>query len=280
MKRILAVLMLSIVCISCIYAAPKDRDSGIIWAATPIMGVDIADKHTSNYVWRNMSVNSDYETVVYTSTNSVVRQGGYWIVDSTAIVQEIKKLNQFVNVSGSSITIASVNTNVHVVIASGTIDQVSSGTVSVIGNVDTSISTGVISIAGNVAISSAGVFPLGDFNFNLKNSSIAVHNLGNSDVTVANIVQTYSSFSSSNTPSNEVGTVLTGSGVLHGIVVNTIGVGSTITVYDNTTNSGKKLCTVATTSLVPLLLYDAAVTNGITYESTGATPADITILWR
>jgi hypothetical protein len=273
MKRILAVLMLSVVGVSCIYAAPKDRDSGIIWAATPIMGVDIADKHTSNYVWRNMSVNSDYETVVYTSTNSVVRQGGYWAV----------------------------------VIASGTIDQVSSGTVSIIGDVDTSVSTGVISIVGNVAVSSAGVYALGDFNFNLNNSSIAVHNLGNSDVTVstghitidgisqvdivgssisilgnvnttvANTVQTYSSWLSSNTATDETATVITGAGVLHGVSINTGGTLSTVTIYDNTTATDKKICTIDTATR-GTVIYDAGLTIGLTYVTIGQ--ADITILYK
>jgi len=95
-----------------------------------------------------------------------------------------------------------------------------------------------------------------------------------------NSILNYTSWLSSNTPSNETGTLITGSGVFHGIVVNTAGVGSSVVVYDNTSVAGKKLGTIYTATDGLNVFPDAEFSTGLTYITSGATPADITILWK
>jgi hypothetical protein len=218
-------------------------------------------------------------SVTIVGNNSIYVTTAAPVVQASDFTVNLGSANRVDVVNGGEITISSVNTNVPVVIASGTIDQISSGTVSIIGNVGTSISTGIVSIIGDVSVSSAGVYILGDISVsNISSGSVSI--LGNVNTTVANTVQTYSSWLSSNTPSDEVGTLVTGAGVFHGVSVNTGGTNSTVTIYDNTTNTGKKLGTINTVSAGTNVIPDAAYSIGLTYETASGGAADITILWR
>lgn len=71
-----------------------------------------------------------------------------------------------------------------------------------------------------------------------------------------------------------------GAGVLHAIVVNTQGVSGTITIWDNTTNSGTKIGIItlgsAVTADAGTYLYDVAFLTGLTITTAVAT-SDITI---
>jgi hypothetical protein len=300
MKRILAVLMLSVVGVSCIYAAPKDRNSGIIWSATPMMGVDLADKNTSNYVWRNVSVNSDYETIVFTSTNSVVKQGGYWIVDSSSIVQEIKNsthvaqsntylINIDTNTSATNAYIQTVST-LSALSAANLRELIGETTNNFRQNQFANVSGSSITIGGNSSVYVATAVPVvqsGYWGTDSTSTVQAIKDLlaeATSQFKAGQLIgntsfQAYTVNDSSNTPSNEVGTIVTGSGIFVGVTINTAGVGSTVKVYDNTTNSGKTFCNIDTTSK-GTTFYNVGAYIGITYESAGATPADITILYK
>lgn len=78
-------------------------------------------------------------------------------------------------------------------------------------------------------------------------------------------------------------TLKTGSGVLHGIVVNTPIASATITIYDNTTATGTKIGTVTLPGTLLAqgpggAIYDAAFTKGLTVVTTGT--VDITVLYQ
>lgn len=86
-----------------------------------------------------------------------------------------------------------------------------------------------------------------------------------------------------NIATNTTTTVKTGYGVLDGITINTAGgSGSTITVYDNTTNSGTKIATMDGTSAVGTrVLYNGVFKTGLTVVTGGGTPApDITVAYH
>lgn len=68
-------------------------------------------------------------------------------------------------------------------------------------------------------------------------------------------------------------------GVLVRIIVNTVGAGSTLTIYDNTAGSGTKIGTM-TTAIQCSHTFDVTCATGITVVSASGTPADITIVWR
>ena len=72
-------------------------------------------------------------------------------------------------------------------------------------------------------------------------------------------------------------TVLSGSGVLHSIVI-TDSVASAITVYDNTAGSGTVIALFAASTLEGTFLFDVAVGTGITVVTVGA--SDITVTYR
>jgi hypothetical protein len=76
-------------------------------------------------------------------------------------------------------------------------------------------------------------------------------------------------------------TAKTGSGVLHGIVINKAGSADTLTVYDNTAGSGTTIGTITVTSSVNFVfLYDVAFSTGLTVVSGGTTAGDYTVIWR
>lgn len=67
-----------------------------------------------------------------------------------------------------------------------------------------------------------------------------------------------------------------GAGVLRSINVNTKGITSTATVYDNTAGSGTVLAVIDTT-LGENIIYDIAFTTGLTVVTGGGSPADLTV---
>lgn len=68
-------------------------------------------------------------------------------------------------------------------------------------------------------------------------------------------------------------------GLFAGISVNTAGVTSSATVYNNTTCTGAVIGTFSTLAQV-VLNVGAIATTGICVTTAGGTPADITILWQ
>jgi hypothetical protein len=71
--------------------------------------------------------------------------------------------------------------------------------------------------------------------------------------------------------------VVSGSGIFHGISVNTAGTTTTATFYDGTDNTGTKLATVDTTSKGSIF-YDAGFITGLFVIISVTTPADVTIM--
>lgn len=69
------------------------------------------------------------------------------------------------------------------------------------------------------------------------------------------------------------------SGVFTGISVNTVGVTSSVIVYNNTTCTGTKIGTYSTIAQV-VLNVNALATTGICVTTAGGTPADITVLYQ
>ena len=74
--------------------------------------------------------------------------------------------------------------------------------------------------------------------------------------------------------------IKTGPGVLAGFTVNTVGVTSSITFYDGTDTTGKKLGTYTTLALADRDCQQRAFTNGLFAVLAGGTPADVTITYR
>jgi len=69
-------------------------------------------------------------------------------------------------------------------------------------------------------------------------------------------------------------------GVLERICVNTVGAGSTITLYDNASAaSGTKIGTL-TSAIQGSLTYNVAFSNGLVAVTASGTPADITFVYR
>jgi hypothetical protein len=68
----------------------------------------------------------------------------------------------------------------------------------------------------------------------------------------------------------------TGSGVLHSVVVNTLGTTPTIQLWDNTAASGNKIGFITPTA-PGTFLYDATFNTGLTVTTTGTVTADITV---
>lgn len=68
-------------------------------------------------------------------------------------------------------------------------------------------------------------------------------------------------------------------GVLVRIIVNTVGAGSTLTIYNNTAGSGAKVGTM-TTAIQGSYEFNVACSVGITVVSASGTAADITVVYR
>ena len=73
--------------------------------------------------------------------------------------------------------------------------------------------------------------------------------------------------------------VKSGAGVLARINVNTLGSGSTMTIYDNTAASGTVIA-VMTSALQTSQTFDVAFATGCTIVTSGGTAADLTVVWR
>jgi len=86
-------------------------------------------------------------------------------------------------------------------------------------------------------------------------------------------------YAAANIPTNTTTVVKSGSGLLHSVIINTRGVATTVTLYDNTAGSGTKLATIDTTLSTTSFLYDIGFRNGLTAVTAGTTPADLTITW-
>lgn len=73
--------------------------------------------------------------------------------------------------------------------------------------------------------------------------------------------------------------VKTGSGTLLSVVVNTGGASSTLTLYDGTSTSGKKLATMATATSAVSLPYNLKFSTGLFAVTANGTAADITVVY-
>lgn len=96
---------------------------------------------------------------------------------------------------------------------------------------------------------------------------------------VTNPVFTEESFLFSNIKTNTTTVVKSGAGILHSIVVNTLGlVASSVIIYDNTAGSGTTIGTINTLTLSGSFIYDLAFATGLTIVTTGG--VDITVTYR
>lgn len=91
------------------------------------------------------------------------------------------------------------------------------------------------------------------------------------------VAQIASSFA--NVATNTTLTIKSGAGALDAVCVNSGGVTSGATVYDNTSASGAKIATLQTGAQV-CLRYGLAFINGLTIITTGLTAADITVIYK
>jgi hypothetical protein len=88
-------------------------------------------------------------------------------------------------------------------------------------------------------------------------------------------------YSASNLTTNTTTTLKTGAGLVHCLAVNTGGVTSTATLYDNVAGSGTKLGTVATTTAGVTVCSDVKFATGLTVVTAGGgAAADLTVGWR
>lgn len=85
-----------------------------------------------------------------------------------------------------------------------------------------------------------------------------------------------------NIATNTTTAVLSGSGTLDSIVINTTGAtANTITVYDNTAGSGTKIATIdGTTASGTRIIFNVKVSTGITVVTASGTAANITVVYR
>ena len=96
-------------------------------------------------------------------------------------------------------------------------------------------------------------------------------------VQLVGTAQSASDFANEGT--NDTVTLVTGSGSLVSVQVNIAGVTSDITLYDSLTGSGTVIAVIDTTT-TGLYQYNAAFSTGLTYVTTGGTPANVTIMYR
>ncbi len=75
--------------------------------------------------------------------------------------------------------------------------------------------------------------------------------------------------------------LLTGTGVLHTVCINTKGSSSnTLTLWDSTASSGAGIAVIDTTAAVGCLLYDVAFTTGLRAVVAAGGAADVTLSYR
>jgi hypothetical protein len=92
--------------------------------------------------------------------------------------------------------------------------------------------------------------------------------------------QTPQAFEYKNITTDTTTTLKTGPGYLHTICINTPAATGTVTIFDNTTNSGTKIGTITSfASTVGCLTYDVAFWTGLTVVTATAAP-DLTVTFR
>jgi hypothetical protein len=91
----------------------------------------------------------------------------------------------------------------------------------------------------------------------------------------------YPVFLSSHITTNATTAILTGAGVVHTVCVNGKGAtGNIATVYDSLAASGTVIGILDTTAAVGCLLYDRALTTGLTVVTGTGTAPDLTVTYR
>ncbi len=87
-------------------------------------------------------------------------------------------------------------------------------------------------------------------------------------------------FAYKNITTDATTTLKSGPGYLHTVCVNTPAATGTITIFDNTTNSGTKIGTITSfASVGGCFTYDVAFWTGLTVVTATATP-DVTVSFR
>lgn len=107
---------------------------------------------------------------------------------------------------------------------------------------------------------------------------IQTSQLGSWTVSTNAAAATTGGYSFSNITTATTTTVKSGAGTLHALVINTKGVASTATIYDNTSASGTKIGTVDTSLGTGTNIYDVAFATGLTIVT--AATADITAVYK
>ena len=87
------------------------------------------------------------------------------------------------------------------------------------------------------------------------------------------------SASYSNLINNATSIIKSGAGILHTVVVNTLGTTPTIQLFDNTAASGTKIGLI-TPTVTGTYDYDVSFNTGLTIVTTGTAGSDITICWQ
>lgn len=96
------------------------------------------------------------------------------------------------------------------------------------------------------------------------------------DVLKAEAQYTYNNISTNTTT-----TVKSGPGFLHALAVNNPGASETVTLYDNTTNSGTLIATITIPAgYLGTILYDVKLTTGLTIVTAGTTACNLTVSYR
>jgi hypothetical protein len=97
-----------------------------------------------------------------------------------------------------------------------------------------------------------------------------------------NVLRAESAFTYKNMAAKELFTIKEGPGLLHSLVVNTIGTGSTVVLYNNTDADDGAIIATINTGLGSLgrRLYDLAFTTGLAVGIDGTNAPDITVTYR
>lgn len=100
---------------------------------------------------------------------------------------------------------------------------------------------------------------------------------------VVGVIRVEHRFSYQNITTGATTTVKSGAGLLRGIVINTPVASATITIYDNTTNSGTKIGTITlggtlANDMETFYPYDVLFSTGLTLVT--STTTDITVVYR
>lgn len=158
------------------------------------------------------------------------------------------------------------------------IDQTTPGTTNGVQTLagSTTTATGTTSNAGSGVATSAANLPAVAYVYG-KNGSVW------DPLDTTTPAQTYVSNSFLNVAAGTATTVVkSGAGTFASVVINTVGIGNTLTIYDNTAASGTKIATINTAAAVAGVpfTFNVAVGTGITCISAGGTGADYTVTYR